>query len=739
MKQRIAWMVPSIVLGVFLTSVGLRAAGYTDIAVQDDPTHEIRYTTDRVVYVEGLVDGRWVGRYWNAGGRINVPGELSHADDDAFGLQIEGQWLSVGWRWVGAHEEPRTSRGSRHFVVELQSTLRPIDLKIHTLLDGTPVLVRWLEITNTSSKATAITAVYPWSSRLWKAGDYRPAMANESDPVFKVGYFTEVSHGWEGWFRWFPLKDQTLNARYDVGYGANDPFFIAKNEATGEYSIGHLAWTGNWQMDFTSDQDTPGAGGMPGMNGSASLWMKIGPYASSALRVIKGGETTSTCEVHLGQIQGDLDTAVQAMQSHIRLSVVPTRPPERSYRIQYGVPADQGYIATKPGSREGMTEASMKKQIDLAAALGAELFIVDYGWWDVYGDWKPSPTRFPHGLGPVADYAHQKGMLFGIYSTFEGGQDDWTACSWCKQHPDWFLPNYKSKNMLDLTNPAVVAHLEAQLSRMIEDFKLDLYRHDFNNPFLGELGEKQREGFQENDYWRYYEGWYGILERIHKKYPNVILQQAACGGMRNDLGMISRWHEPYLTDGLNMPHVLRNYSGQTMALPPENFVIAFGLPARPANRGHLDTHLRVTYSLSTPWVATAAPSLEEMNPEIRQKYLHYADIYKSFIRPLLPTCKMYHHAPVTATSGVDGGPWFAVEFASPDRAKGWATIVRMAGGGSDTYVLRPRGLDPGKSYRVTFDSMGTTATVDGLSLMRDGLPIRLESNLSSELLLFEVQ
>jgi hypothetical protein len=63
----------------------------------------------------------------------------------------------------------------------------------------------------------------------------------------------------------------------------------------------------------------------------------------------------------------------------------------------------------------------------------------------------------------------------------------------------------------------------------------------------------------------------------------------------------------------------------------------------------------------------------------------------------------------------------------------------MAGGGSDTYVLRPRGLDPGKSYRVTFDSMGTTATVDGLSLMRDGLPIRLESNLSSELLLFEVQ
>jgi len=733
MKQKQSWVFASILLGVALSPAALGADGYTDITSLETPTHDVRYTSDRVVYVEGLVDGQWVGRYWSAGGRINVPYEL--LADESFQLQIEGEWLSTGWRWVGAHQEAKTERGARHFVVELANTLRPIELKIHTLLDGTPVLVRWLEITNTSHKPTSLSAVYPWTSRLWRAQDYRSSMPNATDPVFDLGYFTEVSHGWEGWLQWFPLKNQAAHVRYDVGHGANDPFFIVRNNAAGEYFIGHLAWTANWEMDFRSDQETPGGGGMPGLKNEASLWFKIGPWASATLRVIGPGGTIQTCAVHLGHVEGDLDTAVQAMQEHVRLSVVPTRTPQRSYLVQYTVPGDQGYIAKTVGDQEGMNQGNIIKEIDLAAALGAELFIVDAGWWDVYGEWTPSTTRFPNGLEPIADYVHKKGLLFGLYAEVEGARGDWTKCSWCKRHPDWFFPNFK--NILNFTKPEVDAHVEAQLSRMVEHYKLDLYRHDFNTPFTRELGQTLRSGFEENDYWRYYEAWYGILERIHKKYPNLILQQAAAGGMRNDLGMDSRWHEPYLTDGLNMPHVLRNYSGQTLGLPPENFVIAFGIPAISPNRGHLDTHLRVTYSLATPFLAPVAPSLEEMNPAIRQAYVHYTNLYKSFIRPLLPTCKMFHHAPVAATTGVAASPWFAVEFAAPDRTKGWATIVRMATGGSGTYLFRPRGLDPAKSYRVTYDSTGTTATVDGLRLVQEGLPIRLESALSSELLLFE--
>ena len=735
-KPAFLFLLSSILIGMLFAPAVSSAKGYSRVLVLDTPTHDVRYVSDRVVYVEGLVDGRWVGRYWSAGARINVPYELIN-NDDAFELIIGGQPLANGWRWVGAHEEPPTDRGAEHFVVELESTLRPIRLKIHTVLDGTPVLERWLEIQNTSNDPTSLTAVYPWTARLWNAQDYRASMPNGTDPVFRLGYFTEVRHGWEGWFKWFPLKDESTHIRYDVGSGANDPFFIAQNEAAGEYFIGDLAYSANWEMDFKSDQAWPVSGGMQGVERDTSLWFKIGPWASSPLRTIAAGESVMTFPVHLGPVQGDLDTAVQAMHEHVRTSVVPLRSLDRSYLVQYAVPGDQGYIAKVAGDPAGMNEANMLKEVDLAAAAGAELFIVDAGWWDIYGEWTPSPTRFPHGLDPVADYVHKKGMLFGLYAEVEGARGDWSKCSWCKEHPDWFLPNFN--NILDLTKPEVVAHVEGQLSHMIERYKLDLFREDYNKPITGELGQNVRDGLTENDFWRYYEAWYAMIDRIHKKYPNLILQQCAAGGMRNDMGMAARWHEMYLTDGLNMPHVLRNYSGQTLNLPPENFVIAFGIPAISANQGHLDTHLRVDFSLGTPFLVPIAPSVQEMNPAVLQEYARYAKLYKSFIRPLWPTCKMFHHAPITAYGNVDSSPWFAVEFAAPNRSKGWATIVRMAGGDSDFYLFRPRGLDPARNYRVTFDSTRTTAVVSGLHLIQEGLRLRLESTFSSELLLFEAE
>lgn len=710
-----------------------------DVRIAPARNHEVRYTSERTVYVEGLVDGRWVGRYWTADGRINVPYELYA--DDAFAIEVNNVWLSRGWEWVAEHEEAGARGGARHVVVELKNPLPPVGLKIHTLLDGTPVLTRWLEVTNTSEKPEFLSGVYPWSGRLWRSDDYRSSMANPADPVFDLGYFTETSHGWEGWLRWTPLKDETAHIRYDVGTGANDPFFVVHNRAIGQWFIGHLAWTANWDMEFRGDQETPGGGGMPGLRRETNLWFKIGPWASTPQRVFAPGETVRTPAVHLGHVEGDLDLAVQGMHDHIRKSVLPSRKLDRSYRIEYSVPGDQGFIARRMGGdptvASGMNEDNIKQQIDLAAALGVELFIVDAGWWDTYGDWTPSVERFPHGLAPIADYAHNKGMLFGLYAEVEGARGDWTRCSWCKQHPDWFFPNFK--NIVDLTKPEAAAHVEAQLSRMVQDYKLDLYRHDYNTPFTGELGQHEHNGIEENAYWRYYEAWYGILEHIHAKYPDLILQQAAAGGMRNDLGMASRWHEPYLTDGLNTPHVLRNYSGQTLGQPPENFVIAFGIPAISPNRGHFDTQLRVTYSLATPWLAPVAPTLQDMMPENVERYRQYADLYKKFIRPLWPTCKMYHHAPVNFREGVDDDPWFAVEFGSPDRTKGWATIVRLAETDSDTYFFRPRGLDPAKTYRVTFDSTGTSASMDGARLIQEGLRIRLETALSSELLLFAAE
>src|SRR5262249_39765152 len=88
---------------IFTVSANLTSVeGYVDVTVAPAPDHDVRYTSGKTIYVEGLVDGRWVGRYWTADGRINVPYELYA--DDAFGIEVNHLSLSRGWKWIGAHE-----------------------------------------------------------------------------------------------------------------------------------------------------------------------------------------------------------------------------------------------------------------------------------------------------------------------------------------------------------------------------------------------------------------------------------------------------------------------------------------------------------------------------------------------------------------------------------------------------------------------------------------------------------
>ena len=706
------------------------AQPFADINVK--PEHEVRYTSGKTVHVEGLVEDRWVGRYWTPTGRINYP--YQRWSEEAFRLEFKDDpskdappiSLSKGWKWVSGTEAPKTDRGARHFVVELSNSILAVTVKVHTLLDGTSVLTRWLEITNQTGKPLALTAVSPWAGRLWSKTDAKRLPPQGIDHNFSLGYFTRQDQGFEGWLEWKPLPVGDTLVQGLLGQGFDDPFFILRNEARGEYFIGHLAWSANWHMGFECEED--------------GLRFRIGPSAELPQRVLSPGETIPTPAVHLGHVEGDLDAAVQAMHDHLRRTVLPARKAERSCLVQYSATGDQGYLANVFGDTAGMNEVNIRRQIDIAAAVGAEVFIVDAGWWDMPGDWVPSATRFPNGLEPIVEYAHQKGLLFGLYVEIERvnawnvGTDIGTS-KVAREHPDWVGP----RAILNLTKPEVAAYVESELTRLIERYKLDLYRLDYN-PFSTDEGPStERHGFTENNYWRYYEAFYGLFERIRLKYPDLILQQCAAGGTRNDLGTAGRFHETYLTDGLTMPQVLQNYSGQSLALPPEVLVIGFGEGSHGVNgSGHSDTNLRNMFTLSTPWMLLGvAPSLEELSPERRARYTHYVDLYKKSIRPILPVCRMYHHAPVSAKGGVTSIGWFAMEYTSPDRSKGWANIVRIGPSDSDTCHFKPRGLDRGKTYRVTFDSTGETVKQTGIDLVRYGLPVRLEAMMSSELLLFE--
>ncbi len=690
----------------------------------------IRYTSGDAVYIEELVQGRWAGRFWGAGGQTASPSALWASD--AFEIRIKteptpesvpGTLVATGWRLEASSDRPSTEKDKFYAAVNLSNSIHPLKLKVHTLLDGTPVLTRWLEITNTSSKPLALTGLAPWSGRLW----------NVDAPV-RLGHALRWDDQWNGWYGWTPLQTGANVIEEAHGLAYDDPYFVLQNQSRGEYFFGELAWPVNYRMEFQK------AGG---------LTFKIGPISTHVLRVLEPGETIATPAVHLAHVKGDFDATVQAMHDHIRRSVLPPRDPKRAHLIQYLLPEDQPLTVYRGSD---YNEATVKKCMDVAAAAGVEVFMVDGPTWcKTYGEWlQPDLKRFPHGLAPLREYAHQKGLLFGLYAEPEGGRNgycsepggkgaciaNWDHSQVYKDHPDWFVqPNFQ----LNLAIPEAAAYFKTTVRDIVEHYQLDLYRHDYNTPLQGDGSKTMRHGFAECNYWRHYDAFYDAFQNIRDRHPHVILQQASGGGTRLELKTCSVFDEQYSSDRVNSPWVYQMSAGLSVYLPPEILVTPNGM----SNQHQPDfiTVLRAAYFLgNTPMLFNAMlpKSMEEFTPQLQKQFQHYTEIYKSFIRPMLPDCEVWLHAPVNAAGGIKSGDWFAMEFTSPDRTKGWAIVIHLSQAAPNVYSLKPKGLDAAKDYKVTFDNTGASSQLNGSHMAKDGLPIRLGAGQFSEVILFEM-
>ena len=712
---------------------------FVNIEFPDTGIPEARYTSGLAVYDEVLLDGQWVGRYWSATGRVKPEavcarqmasvkdahtfrGEAYPKPIHAFELEIDGQRLHDHWKWVSAREEKDEISGARHAVVELAHEVRPVGLKIHTRLDGTCFFKRWLEITNSSDKPAALAAVSPWSGLLWTVHEFREILPEGKENLFSLGRFQHSCWGREGDFGWTPLGGDVLRMEGRNGYsGWGMPFFILRNDVTGEYFAAHLAWSANWMMEFFCDQEPASS--------DSFLFFKMGPAAPAPQVVISPGETVTSPAVHLGHMHTDLDGCVQAIHRHLRSSVIPAPPKGKGLRITYGSSLFAG-------------EERLKEEVDIAAEAGCEMFDVDAVWhgavqgkWsDNVGDWEAGQW-LPNGLEAIREYVRKKGLLFCLWMEGElmGGNS-----RILQEHRDWAIrchgrPVY-GERVIDLTIPEAAEWVESEFVRVIRRYDLDVLRIDVN-PWVFEGGQRENCGYVENTFWRHYEVLYGIYDRIRKEFPQLVMENAGSGACRSDIGMLSRFHTNWGTDYYSAPRGLLIQRGMTMALPPEMFEFCFGPQTYDQGvRGDLDFQLRIPL-FGHYWVTDACPTLREKNPDFMARLRHHLDIYKNFVRPMLPTCKVFHHTPVLETWKAHD--WCVIEYAAADESRSMAGIFRLTGGGGREYAFRPRGLDEAGRYRVTFENTGRAVEREGLELAQKGLTVRLESPLTSELLLFE--
>jgi alpha-galactosidase len=62
-----------------------------------------------------------------------------------------------------------------------------------------------------------------------------------------------------------------------------------------------------------------------------------------------------------------------------------------------------------------MNEARMLAEIEAAAKMGIDVFVIDTGWYEKTGDWQVSRERFPNGLAPLKAKLDEHNMKLGLW------------------------------------------------------------------------------------------------------------------------------------------------------------------------------------------------------------------------------------------------------------------------------------------------------------------------------------
>jgi len=202
------------------------------------------------------------------------------------------------------------------------------------------------------------------------------------------------------------------------------------------------------------------------------------------------------------------------------------------------------------------TEEKEIAVIDLAAEMGAEYYVMDAGWyadgkwWDTVGEWKPIDWRFPNGIKYIFDYVKSRGMIPGIWLEFESMG---VNCPLAKEMPDeCFIMRHgkrvidHGRYVLDFRCEQVREHCAEAVRRVIEDYGVSYIKNDYNVE-CGVGTELDSDSFGDGllEHNRAFLKWY---EEIRAKYPHVIFENCASGGMRMDYAMLEHQHIQSLTD-----------------------------------------------------------------------------------------------------------------------------------------------------------------------------------------------
>lgn len=184
-----------------------------------------------------------------------------------------------------------------------------------------------------------------------------------------------------------------------------------------------------------------------------------------------------------------------------------------------------------------------------AAELGVEMLVLDDGWFGKrdsddsgLGDWQVNEKKLGGTLGDLSERIHSLGMKFGLWIEPEMVSED---SDLYRAHPDWALavPGKKPVRsryqlVLDFSRKEVVDYIYGQISSLLDTVPIEYLKWDMNRSIADVYSNGAKPEEQGKVLHQYVLGLYDFLERLHRNYPQVLIEGCSGGGGRFDAGML---------------------------------------------------------------------------------------------------------------------------------------------------------------------------------------------------------
>ena len=215
---------------------------------------------------------------------------------------------------------------------------------------------------------------------------------------------------------------------------------------------------------------------------------------------------------------------------------------------------------------ENLDPEKLKKQVDAAANLGLEYFVVDSGWfgdktsgwYNQCGNWfENEKTNFKGKMRDFADYVRSKGLKFGLW--FEPERVT-KSSEFYTSSPDLFISLDDSNALYDFSKKEACDKLFDIIKKNVEKYGVEFVKFDYNAALACDPTG--------SSFYRYYTGWYSLMDRLRKELPQVFFECCSSGGLRTDLSSLLHYDSVFTSD-IEQPFLnARIIDGAFERIPP---------------------------------------------------------------------------------------------------------------------------------------------------------------------------